>query len=81
MSGVKVEQSDAEQFGCVVGMWSILVTTPMWLALLFAVLNATNPPVWAWVLYWCYLPAQVLQVIAVSVFKVMNERAAEGGAK
>lgn len=81
MSGAKVEQSDAEQFGCLVGMWSMLVTTPMWLALMFATLAATNPPVWAWVLYWCYLPAQLAQVIAVNLFKIMKERAEKGGAK
>ena len=39
----------------------------MWLVLLFALMQANDMPQWAWVLYWCYVPACVLSVVVHTI--------------
>jgi len=55
-------------------MWNLLITTPIWLILLFMVLNANEMPVWTWVLYWVYVPCQVLGVILVGIARAITEK-------
>ena len=69
------EQTDqGEQvLGCILALWSLLITGPIWLILLFAILQALGDsvPVWAWVLYWVYVPACVLGIASSHVAKTL----------
>lgn len=62
-----------EGFGCLLAMWSLLVTTPMWLVLLFVILQAGGDaiPYWAWLLYFCYVPTYFLGVIFNELAKAL----------
>jgi hypothetical protein len=61
--------------GCAMVSWSLFVTAPMWLVLLFSILRALGDslPVWAWVLYWVYVPATVLGIILTGIAKSLLE--------
>ena len=63
------EPKPADFAGCFVAIWALLVTAPMWLVLLFSLMNSTDQPVWAWVLYWVYVPTHFLGVFLVQVAK------------
>lgn len=66
------KSSEAEQIvGCASAMWSLCVTCPMWLVLLFTILSSIDVPSYAWVLFWCYLPAHIVASVMISVFKVV----------
>lgn len=67
--------SDKEASGCFLTAWTLFVTTPMWLMLLFAILSALgeSTPTYAWALYWCYAPANVLGVVLLGVTRVMAD--------
>lgn len=67
------ELSNSEVVGCILSVWSLLVTGPILLILLFVVLNALGDsiPVWSWVLYWIYVPALVLGILTSAVGKQM----------
>jgi len=60
--------SGEQAMGCFAAIWSICVITPMWLMLMFSMLNALGDKAttWMWVLYWVYSPACVLGVIFVA---------------
>lgn len=60
--------------GCLLAIWHIGVVTPMWLVLLFAILHSLgdNVPVYAWVLYWAYVPATILGVCLASVVTLLR---------
>lgn len=59
--------------GCAACVWSFGVTSPMWLILLFALLAAREMPVWAWALYWAYVPAHLLGVLFVALARTIAE--------
>ena len=44
--------------GCIGGVL-VLVTIPMWLALLFVILDSICAPVWAWGIFFAYIPATI----------------------
>lgn len=50
-------------------MWSLFVTTPMWLVLVFSLMSANEMPTWAWTLYWCYVPCSILGVVLTAIAK------------
>jgi hypothetical protein len=66
------KKTPQDEFGCVVGMWAMFVTTPMYLAILFSLMTATNQPTWAWVLFWCYVPAQLLLQAGIALARVLK---------
>lgn len=69
-----MSKSGGEQLaGCLPVIWSLCITTPMWLVLCFAILDAIEVPTWAWVLYWCYCPAVVLGVLLMCVVKAVTD--------
>lgn len=67
----KDELNGEQLTGCILSVWSLLVTGPIWLVLFFVVLNALGDaiPTWAWVLYWIYVPAVVFGIISSAVGK------------
>jgi len=70
------ELSGTETVGCLMSIWQLLITGPIWLILLFQVLTALGDaiPSWSWVLYWIYVPACVLGVISGAFGKLLMER-------
>jgi drug/metabolite transporter (DMT)-like permease len=56
--------------GCVLGVWSLFVTVPMYLAMFYAMLTASGAPQWAWCIYAAYVPATVVGVVLSAVFAV-----------
>lgn len=56
--------------GCFILIWQFFVTTPMWLILLYHLMSANEMPVFAWVLYWAYVPCLILGVIFGGIFSV-----------
>lgn len=59
--------------GCALIIWTFCITCPMWLVLLFALMSANDMPTWSWVLYWVYVPCQVIGVTFASLVKLLNE--------
>ena len=57
--------------GCLLAVWSLIITSPMWLILLFMLMQANEMPNWSWVLYWAYVPCHLLGVIMVYASKVL----------
>ncbi len=67
---MSAKESEAEQYaGCLLIAWSLFLTTPMWLVLLFALMQANDMPTWSWVLYWVYCPVAMIGVILAGIFK------------
>lgn len=72
----KSDKENAETaVGCVLMMWTMFVTTPMWLVLLFLILSALgdNIPVWGWVLYWTYIPSMILGLALAAITKQIKD--------
>lgn len=44
--------------GCLVGAL-VLISVPMWLTLLFVVLDGVGAPAWAWGIYFAYVPVSM----------------------
>lgn len=69
--------TDGEKLvGCLMAVFSLLVTSPMWLFLLFGILTTLGDavPTWLWVLYWAYVPCSVLGVMVAALAKnLMDE--------
>lgn len=67
----KDELSGEQMTGCLLSIWSLFVTGPIWLVLMFVVLNALGDaiPTWGWVLYWIYVPATILGILTGMVGK------------
>ena len=63
-----------EVVGCMGAVWYIIVILPMWMILLFTILASINVPAYAWILFWMYLPAQVIGTVFVQVAKTMAVR-------
>lgn len=70
----KSDPTPSQFTGCMAISWRLFVTTPMWLALLFALCRAAGDalPTWAWVLYWCYVPASVLGVVVAGTAEIIS---------
>lgn len=49
----KVSADSDEVFGCILAIWVLLVTTPMWFAIMYGVLKSLGDgvPMWVWVTY------------------------------
>lgn len=59
--------------GCAIIVWSLFVLTPMWLLLLFALMQANEMPMWSWVLYFCYVPAHLIGVAIRAFLEVVKK--------
>lgn len=59
--------------GCALVIWHAFVTTPMWLTLVFAIMQANEMPSWAWALYFCYVPASIIGVIISGVVQSLKK--------
>jgi len=63
---------DAEALtGCVSAIWTLAVTGPMWLFLLYGILTTINAPNHMWILFWCYVPANIVGCTLISIFKAL----------
>lgn len=67
----KNEMNGEQLTGCLLSIWSLFVTGPIWLVLMFVILKALGDaiPTWGWVLYWIYVPATVLGILTGMVGK------------
>ena len=65
----KDELSGEQLIGCLLSIWGLFVTGPIWLILVFVMLNALGDaiPTWGWVLYWVYVPASVLSILTAGI--------------
>lgn len=52
---------------CFYVTWQIVVMFPLWVALVYAVLSASDAPPWAWLVFYCYVPA----VLVGCLFRVL----------
>lgn len=50
--------SKETRFG--IGCIGLLITLPMWYAIMFGVMKAADAPDWVWLLYWIYVPLGLL---------------------
>ena len=55
--------------GCLWNMLSLALIMPMWYAILWGLLEASQAPTWCWIVYFMYLPS----AIVVSFGKVASE--------
>lgn len=46
--------------GCIGAVITLLLSLPLWYALLFGILIRIEAPNWMWICYWLYLPAGVI---------------------
>lgn len=67
----KPDETGEQFLGCLTCCWVLFVTGPMYLILLHAILVACEAPDYAWVLYWCYVPACIIGIILNQVFKMV----------
>jgi len=65
------ELKDSHVVGCVLSLWGLLVTGPMWLFLLFGILEGLGDaaPQWAWTLYFLYVPSYMVGIIISIIAK------------
>lgn len=74
MSNAKWTSKDTGMLmGCAFAMLRVAVCLPMYLILVFALMQANDMPTWAWVLYWAYVPTTCVlrfgQAISESLMK------------
>lgn len=60
-----------EVVGCAGAVWSLVVTLSMWMILLFTILVEIEAPAYAWILFWMYLPAQIIGGVLAHTARVM----------
>jgi cation transport ATPase len=63
-----------EFVGCMGAIWYLVVILPMWMILLYQILVSIEAPAYAWILFWMYLPAQVIGAVFVHTAKIMAVR-------
>jgi len=54
-------------------IFSLLLSTPMWLFMLYEILKAIQPDRLVWTIYWAYVPVQILIVIISAISGVLSE--------
>ncbi len=64
--------SPDDALGCGLSMWSLCVTSPMYLVLMFAILQMNSTPTWAWVLYWVYVPSVLIGSLLAGLFRALK---------
>jgi len=59
--------------GCLMAVWQLFIILPMWLFLLFTILNACGDkiPEYAWMLFWAYIPCCFISGILQSIYRVV----------
>ena len=66
------KRSGKVALGCLLCLWSAFVTTPMWMVMLYVVLDAVKVPSWTWTIYWAYCPAVILGVAISGIGSYMT---------
>lgn len=54
--------------GCFMALWQILLTAPLWFAVLYAILSNVDVPQWAWFCFYAYIPASLLGIVFAAFF-------------
>lgn len=76
---MKDESGGADLFrasiGCAVIAWNALITSPMWLAMLFGILHQLGDgvPQWLWILYFAYAPCYMLGALISVAFEAARK--------
>ena len=52
---------------------SLLISTPMWLFMLYEILKAVSPDRLVWAIYWTYVPIQILIVIVSAISGILSD--------
>jgi len=60
----ELKSDTAKAAGCIFGIVTILVMFPLWIALLYGLLEASSAPQWCWVIFYVYLPISFAMQIA-----------------
>ena len=55
--------------GCDVGIGRILITLPLWYAIMFGVLQRIDTPTWLWVAFFVYMPSGILLSVMEEIVK------------
>ena len=67
------EPNAKDTVGCIFGLFTIILVTPVWYALLFGILQAIEAEPWMWVCYFIYVPAQLGCAILGRLFQEMRK--------
>ena len=54
------EVTGHQVIGCMGAVLTLLVSLPIWYALLFYILLTLQAPPWAWAAYWVYVPTGII---------------------
>ena len=69
------EELETDQIvGCMGVIWQLIVTLPMWMILLYQILLSIDAPPYAWILFWMYLPAQIVGALFVQTARSLAVR-------
>ena len=65
--------SKKDSFGCIVGILSLCISTPIWYYLMYKILVMVQATDIMWFLFWVYVPVgllvQILVKVSESIFK------------
>lgn len=59
--------------GCIIAIWQLFVTLPLFVAVLIGVLVTISPPAWVWVCAILYIPAMLIGIFLASIAKLLLE--------
>lgn len=59
--------------GCLVLALMLFVQLPLWFVLMYGVIEASGAPTWCWVIYWIYVPVNVVLATVSKVFEILLE--------
>lgn len=72
MSGEKAPADVA--VGCIVYGLTILIQTPLFCALMYGVIEASDAPRWVHVIFWIYLPVGILLGFARGMIEAVTKK-------
>lgn len=64
---------EGKMFNCFTAIWLLFVTTPMFLLIVYAIMSSITLPVWAWPLFWCYVPALIIGVLLGTIARAYDK--------
>lgn len=59
--------------GCVGGVINLFMEAPLWLAMVYLILDKIDAGPVLWTLFYIYGPIKILSAIFVSIFKAMSD--------
>ena len=59
--------------GCLIAVLALFIQLPLFCALIYAVLEASAAPTWAWAIFWAYVPVCFI----LGIFRAVAEALAK----